>query len=136
MTPRLDHQLCIDFPHVFADRSATMDKSCMHWGFECGDGWEPLIREAAYKLEPLIHAEITKDPESWKMGFNRAAQIKEKFGTLRFYLTSGTDEMWDIVAEAERKSAFICEECGAKGKLRGKGWLYTACNKCDKARTK
>jgi hypothetical protein len=80
----------------------------------------------------LIHKEIDKDSTSWKQGFNRAAQIKEKFGTLRFYLTSGTDEMWEIVAEAEKKSAFTCEQCGKPGKLRGKGWLYTACTKCAK----
>jgi len=26
----------------------------MCWGFSCGDGWEPLIRELSEKLEPII----------------------------------------------------------------------------------
>lgn len=66
----------------------------------------------------------------------RASQVKEKFGTLRFYMTSSSDEMEAIIREAERKSAVTCEECGKKGKLRGRGWLYTACGPCAKKREK
>jgi hypothetical protein len=101
----------------------------MCWGFECGDGWYRIIKEAAEKLEPLIVAEIAKDPGGWNAGYYRASQIKEKYGTLRFYLSGGTDAMWKIIEEAERKSAKICETCGRPGKLRGKGWLWTACAK-------
>jgi hypothetical protein len=102
----------------------------MCWGFECGDGWYSIIEEAAAKLELLIveWSKATLENEYHP----RASQIKEKFGTLRFYLSSGTDEMYEVVEIAERKSAFVCEECGKKGKLRGKGWLYTRCAKCWK----
>lgn len=63
-------------------------------------------------------------PEPW---WPRASQIKEKYGTLRFYLTSGTALMYTVTNEAERKSAKICEECGKPGKFRGDGWFYTSC---------
>ncbi len=68
-------------------------------------------------------------PAAW---WPRASQVKEKFGTLRFYMTGGTDEMYDITDEAQCKSDTICETCGQPGKLRGRGWLYTRCAPCWK----
>lgn len=55
-------------------------------------------------------------------------QVKEKFGTLRFYC-NGTDIMHDCVAHAEQQSSHTCEECGAYGTLRRGGWLKTLCAK-------
>lgn len=126
MNKELDEKLCRDFPNLFADRGASMRVTCMCWGFP-GDGWHGIIREAAEKLEPLIEAYKKEFPgEDWP----RASQIKEKFGTLRFYLSHGTDEMFKIVSEAEDKSAEVCESCGEKGKLRRGGWLMTMCDGC------
>lgn len=106
-----------------------MRTTAMCWGFDCGDGWYKIIKEASGKLEPLIEEAIKKDPKAYEYGFYRASQVKEKFGTLRFYLTGGTDEMHGIAARAERLSSKICETCGNPGKLRGHSWVYTACNK-------
>jgi hypothetical protein len=55
-------------------------------------------------------------------------QVKEKFGTLRFYYTGGDDEISGMVRMAESMSGVVCEECGAPGKRRGGGWIYTACD--------
>jgi hypothetical protein len=55
-------------------------------------------------------------------------QIKEKFGTLRFYYTGGDDEISGMVRMAESMSGVVCEECGSPGKRRGGGWIYTACD--------
>jgi len=68
-------------------------------------------------------------PAAW---WPRASQVKEKFGTLRFYLTQGTEEMYAVTDEAERKSALTCETCGQTAKLRGHGWLSTRCASCWK----
>jgi peptidyl-tRNA hydrolase len=57
-----------------------------------------------------------------------ADQIKEKFGTLRFYYHGGDNTIHGMVQMAESISTFTCEKCGASGKLRGAGWLYTACD--------
>jgi hypothetical protein len=56
-------------------------------------------------------------------------QVKEKFGTLRFYIRAGTDEHYNYIRFAENLSAVTCEDCGAPGKMRGRGWYYTACDK-------
>ena len=129
MKKELDEALCRDFPLLFSDRRKDPKTTCMYWGFYCGDGWEPIIREAASKLEPLIEQWVKdhindEDFEDWQP---RASQIKEKFGTLRFYLSSGTDEMFEIVEKAEEKSETICEVCGKPGKLSGPGWYKTVC---------
>lgn len=84
------------------------------------------------RLATWVKAEIW--PNTAEPWWPRAAQIKEKYGTLRFYLTFGTDEMYNITDEAERVSATTCETCGKKGKVRGRGWLYTACGPCAKKR--
>lgn len=121
MNKKLDEALCRDFPKLFSHRYADMSETCMCWGFECGDGWEPIIREAAIKIEAINNAR----PEyEWI----RASQVKEKYGTLRFYLTSDIDEAFVAVSEAEEKSESICEQCGGPGELRGYGWVYTACD--------
>lgn len=58
-----------------------------------------------------------------------AVQIKEKYGTLRFYYDGGDDYISGIVAMAENMSARTCEQCGAPGKPRRGGWIRTLCDK-------
>jgi hypothetical protein len=54
-------------------------------------------------------------------------QVKEKFGTLRFYYTGGDDEIRGMVRMAESMSAVTCEECGLPGTQTQGGWIKTAC---------
>ena len=58
-------------------------------------------------------------------------QIKEKFGTLRFYVGGASDEIHDAIDEAERLSEITCERCGEPGTLRRNSWLATLCDKCN-----
>lgn len=46
----------------------------------------------------------------------RASQVKEKYGSLRFYMTCATNEMSDLIYQAEEESENTCETCGALGK--------------------
>jgi hypothetical protein len=61
-------------------------------------------------------------------------QVKEKFGTLRFYYTGGDDYISGMVSLAESMTAVTCEECGNPGKSRGGGWIHTYCEPCEEAR--
>jgi hypothetical protein len=107
------------FPNLYQGYYRSMKETCMCWGFECGDGWFELIKELSEKLEPLgVEAE----------------QVKEKFGTLRFY-TGGVpeevaDEVFALIDEAEERSEKTCEQCGAPGELRPGGWIQTLCGDC------
>jgi hypothetical protein len=82
---------------------------------ECGPGWYDLLLAAAEWI-----VETGGDP--------RASQIKEKFGTLRWYYHADARPLGDeIIEAAERLSGRICDVCGAPGRTSGKGWLATRC---------
>lgn len=60
-------------------------------------------------------------------------QVKEKFGTLRFYYTGGDDYVDGVVRMAEAMTAFTCEQCGNAGETRHGGWVRTLCDEHEKA---
>lgn len=126
MKKELDEALCRDFPKLFRDRHRSMQETCMYWGFSCGEGWEPLIRECAAKLEAINNK--IENPDHHVV----ASQVKEKYGTLRFYTGSYPTEHGEAIEaainEAEEKSAETCEVCGKPGTTIGGGWLRTVCD--------
>lgn len=248
MDQKLQKKLNEDFPLLYSDIGCTPQRSCMAFGFEFDDGWEPLIRALSEKLEVLIEEQLPKysntdcrfcgcerwahrleaettecftihsiayklkvphfwrsngtmwstsfqrywesqqedklarlwhdlkfnfrnevwrvkheywgklvavpfnkfaekmshkgfsklvpcDCKAYKPNHPRAAQVKEKFGTLRFYMDYDTEEMRVLVREAEDKSATICESCGSsEGARTGQGWIKTLCSPCESKR--
>jgi len=61
-------------------------------------------------------------------------QVKEKFGTLRFYYSGGDDYISGLVSMAESMTGVTCEECGNPGESRGGGWIHVYCEPCEEAR--
>jgi len=116
MRKELDERLCKKYPNLYKQQY-------MCWGFCCGDGWYDILDELSAKLEPC-GVEVM--------------QVKEKFGTLRFYVAGIDlkffDKVQKYIREAEKKSAHTCEYCGdtETAKQRGGGWIKTLCNKCAK----
>lgn len=97
----------------FPDRPAILKRGIC----SCGDGWLQIIADL---IEELLAAGWDK----------QIKQIKEKFGGLRFYIGSGSEEIWDIIGKYERLSYETCEECGEQGELRNDlGWWRTLCDK-------
>ena len=129
MSPELDAELCKKYPLLYADRHADMQHTCMCWGFCVGDGWYDIINRLSMKLEALIQAL----PEEQR-GLCKAAQVKEKFGILRFYMDGETPEMTAAIQLAENDAAKTCEACGAPGYTYGKSWLKTLCDNCHNKR--
>lgn len=126
MDIKLTKRLCRVAPNLFSSGDLFLNE-LYFCGFECDNGWYSIIKRAAERLEPLVIIAKREDSTGWKYGYYHASQVKEKYGTLRFYLSSATDEMYAIAAEAEKQSAKTCEQCGKPGRLRGRDWLYTAC---------
>jgi tRNA G26 N,N-dimethylase Trm1 len=58
----------------------------------------------------------------------RASQVKQKYGTLRFYMTHESEEMSKLINLAEQESETTCEVCGNSGKVREGGWIRTLCD--------
>lgn len=92
---------------------------------DCHAGWYPLLTDLDTDLRALW-------PDY------KVVQVKQKFGTLRFYidtLTGASGEQQQAVRDrihaAEAKSATICEWCGQPGQLRQRGWIATLCDDCS-----
>lgn len=105
-----------------------------------GEGWIPLI-ESIYNYIDKFKTTVA------------VVQVKEKFGTLRFYYDVQTmllgeteaddiqlpyfheeiEAIDDFVRRAEIKSGTICEACGGVGSIRNeRPWIKTMCNTCYK----
>ena len=79
MDTKLQVKLFKKYPKIFRQKDLPMTQTCLCWGCECGDGWYDLIDKLCSMLQ-------------WDIDKNRypqieATQIKEKYGTLRFYYT-------------------------------------------------
>ena len=59
-------------------------------------------------------------------------QVKEKFGTLRFYVSNASNEIHELINKAENLSAKTCEDCGAPGEIKSGSWIRTLCDTCFK----
>ena len=84
------------------------------------------------RLGEIVAGDFRKVPESIPQV--TLDQVKEKFGTLRFYYSGGDDEITGMVRMAESMSGVTCEECGNVGERRGGGWVHTYCTPCEQAR--
>ena len=113
-------------------------KSRGWYGCIAPDGWKTIVEETDAMLAYL-------DPEY------EIQQIKEKYGTLRYYYEGGKtqlvrDIMDAVVRLAEYESSYTCEQCGnssrrsdsskdiewdstAVTKVR-RGWYKTICDNC------
>lgn len=118
---RLD-ALPTTYPRVFSSGP-------LPWGFEHGDGWYGLIEALCARINKILES----DPGASM----QVKQVKEKFGTLRFYyrLHDASDEMAQrmrhIVALAEKASGRICEQCGSRASVEANaGWWSTLCPSC------
>lgn len=84
-----------------------------------GPGWKHIV-------VPLIERALTEG--------KNIAQVKEKFGGLRFYYDPSDESFDAAVAAAEAQAIKTCEECGAPGVLRGGGWIKVLCDEHAKGR--
>ena len=100
----------------------NLKDNLMAFGIMTEEGWYPLIFECLDKIQEIV------DRDNIDI---QVTEIKEKYGTLRIYLSGYTDEMYDIVYAAEHKSETICEICGKQGELhKVNGWWMTRCDEC------
>ena len=131
MKQELDKILCEKYPKMMVNRDKSMMETCMCWGFECGDGWFTILDQ----LMSNIQHHIDWNNKNFEKGYKQYKQVpqvtldqvKEKFGTLRFYYQGGDDEISGMVRMAESMSAVTCEQCGNPGTSGGQGWISTLC---------
>jgi len=124
MKLELDELLCQRYPKMMVNRNKSMIETCMCWGFECGDGWFNILDQLMGSIQHhldwknkngLVVEQVTLD------------QVKEKFGTLRFYYSGGDDVVDGMVRLAESMTYVTCEVCGSPGTQNSGGWITTLC---------
>jgi hypothetical protein len=174
MKSELQEKLFSKYPKIFGDRTKPMTETCMCWGIETGCGWYDLIDILCESLTYTYTTSIEVDEEDGKhLGIKPykseaedsyffeveppqviATQVKEKYGTLRFYyrfeldekiiylletkkypdLEKANDRFYNfidgVVHFAEIASGRTCEATGQSGELHASGgtrggWLKT-----------
>lgn len=148
----LQERLFNAFPKIFGEKDLPMTQTCMCWGICTDNGWFDLLYKLCEHLQ--WHTDVNKYPQVI------AQQVKEKYGTLRFYYSleidrmadrSGLDEGYDdktnnlesvrkcaehdgAIQFAEAMSACICEICGTFDNtveaMSRGGWYKTLCTVC------
>jgi hypothetical protein len=148
MKPELEKELIEKYPKIFRVTEGRRMLPFPMFGFECGDGWYNLLNTLCFQIQSyidwrekfnqgIIERNKKEDPEGH---INQqmlqeyipqvvVSQVKEKFGTLRFYYDGGDEKIDGMVTMAEAMSAVTCETCGDLGQLRGREWWYAACDK-------
>lgn len=91
------------------------------WGIECSDGWFNILNMACRNIQSHLN---------WKPDVPQVVveQIKEKFGSLRFYVQGGDEYTNGIISMAEAMSEVTCEVCGHPGETRQGGWIKVLCD--------
>ena len=107
------------YPKIFSGK---------YGGFAVGDGWFNIINMMCRNIQHHID---WKNRDSEVVPQVVAEQVKEKFGTLRFYYQGGDDYVHGLVSMAESMTEVTCEECGDPGQSRGDGWIHVYCNTCE-----
>ena len=141
MNEELEMRLQKDFP--FMKRNISEDERNIYrrFGCECAGGWYQLINDLCQAITDIYaEAEVSVDIV--------IVQIKEKFGSLRFYYSFEDSpnqlhaldflgstslriypnndktkkklrhDIAEIVRSCEEKSSTICESCGYEGVIR------------------
>jgi hypothetical protein len=122
--------LATEFPHLYAlpegvDKRQYPFHAYATPQFQCREGWYDLLHLLSGRLEPLV---LVQPAEKRLL----VVQVKQKFGTLRYYVRNATVTMKELIAEAEYDSAKICERCGAPGKTAAgdRSGIETNCSTC------
>lgn len=124
MQESLDRQLCEKYPKLFKQRNSN--DSPLYWGIGGGDGWFNIVNQLCANIQSHID---WKEKQGNPIPQVEVEQVKEKFGTLRFYYQGGDDYISGLVSMAESMSGVTCDVCGTPGERTGGGWIRTMCPK-------
>ena len=147
MKPALQNKLYARYPDLFIQKDLSMKETCMCWGISVADGWYGIIDSLCRQMMEVI-VDVRKVFPDYRCP--EFVQVKEKFGTLRIYLTQHShmfqgeddsyekdlwEEMDSLVRSAEHASLYVCEHCGTTVDVETSGgWLVTLCNECREKR--
>lgn len=131
---RWDVQLREQYPKMFNGQNS---------GLWVGPGWQKIVHVLCTSIQHYIDSVEVRRKFVLENGKGVlpepvpqvvVMQIKEKFGTLRFYYDGGDQYILGLVSMAEEWADRTCEECGEVGSRRSGGWIKTLCDKHEAER--
>jgi hypothetical protein len=135
MSPELENKLIEKYPEIFTRTNEYGEHEVVSYGIGVGDGWYNIIDSACINIQSHMEHHRAKKhltPKEFEESIQtKAAQVKEKFGGLRFYVDNSDEYVRGILAMAESMSTRVCENCGNPGKQRKGGWIKTLCDSCE-----
>jgi len=127
MNQELQNKLFNKYPKIFRQKDLPMQQTAMCWGITCGDGWYNIVDTLCGQIQNHLEHNMKDNDGAIVI---EATQVKEKYGSLRFYYTGGDDFIRGVCWMAEGLSSCTCEECGSPGTPNDKGWIHTLCDPC------
>ncbi len=94
-----------------------------------------MLSEVAYKSYPGWRSFIEPIVNQCNQDGATILQIKEKFGSLRFYVSGCTDAIDELIRVGETQSETTCPTCGVTDQMisNQNGYWTTRCDICRKA---
>ena len=160
MKTTLQNKLFEKYPKIFVQKDLDMTQTLMCWGICVGDGWFNILDTLCHQIQSYIdlprdnlprfkkfleeakakkeennvrywekQLRITKDQIKERPQIE-AVQVKEKYGTLRFYVNHHDDVVDAMIGFAEDMSGCTCDKCGAPASTSNEGWRETKCGRC------
>jgi|APCry1669193128_1035447.scaffolds.fasta_scaffold12548_6 hypothetical protein len=100
-------------------------------GIAVGAGWANILVQLCQNIQ---HHLDWKNKDGEIVPQVVVQQVKEKFGSLRFYYQGGDEYVAGLVSMAESMSGVTCESCGVPGETRRGGWIRVLCQSCENSR--
>ena len=85
------------YPKIFKEKDLPMTQTCMCWGLECPYAWYPVIERLCNAMQNYAWVG-GNTPKGMQVV---AEQVKEKYGTMRFYFRLECDKPFDELTEKE-----------------------------------
>lgn len=90
-------------------------------------GWKISF---GYKMCDEIKEALLKKGGMKALYEYRIFDIKEKFGTLRWYDSKSSSDIQSIISKYEKISGNTCIRCGKEAKWISRGWISPYCDEC------
>jgi hypothetical protein len=138
MNKELQSYLINKFPKLYTEGRENTPFSLFQ--FECDDGWFRIILWLSRYLQSYIDQQneySAKYPDRYlPVKQIKVVQVKEKFGTLRYYVDGGNENTQNVISFVEYISGYICETTGKTEDVgfNKKGWIKTHHNSLAKSK--
>ena len=135
MTKDLGEYLIKKYPKLYTECSG--ETAFKLFGFECKDGWFRIILWLSRYLQDYVDQQnemSSKYPDQYQpVDQIKVVQVKEKFGTLRFYYKGGNEHIRAVVDFVEYISGYVCETTGEVDNVgyNRKGYIQTKNHLCE-----